>query len=155
MGLLVSKLANECNKRGNIAIVCAISHVKQTRAQIREHLAPDFMEVYLDCPVEVCADRDIKGHYQKALAGEYENFIGVTEPYQLSDQPELILDTVNQSVDQCADILVQYTLKFFDLVCTYEHGTQSVARATHICSPFIDRLYTFFCCEDSISFNSH
>ena len=115
VGLLVRKLANECNKRGNIAIVCAISHVKQTRAQIREHLAPDFMEVYLDCPVEVCADRDIKGHYQKALAGEYENFIGVTEPYQLSDQPELILDTVNQSVDQCTDILVQYTLKFFDL----------------------------------------
>lgn len=115
VGLLVSKLANECNKRGNIAIVCAISHVKQTRIQIREHLEPDFMEVYLDCPVEVCADRDIKGHYQKALAGEYENFIGVTEPYQLSAQPEVILDTVNQSVDQCTDILVQYTLKFFDL----------------------------------------
>ena len=112
VGLLVSNLANECNKRGNIAIVCAISHVKQTRAQIREHLAPNFMEVYLDCPVEVCADRDIKGHYHKALAGEYENFIGVTEPYQVSDQPELILDTANQSVAQCTDILLEYTLKF-------------------------------------------
>ena len=115
VGLLVSKLASDCNKRGNIAIVCAISHVKQTRAQIREHLGPDFVEVYLDCPVEVCADRDIKGHYQKALAGEYENFIGVTEPYQVSDQPELILDTVNQSVDQCTDILLDYILKFFAL----------------------------------------
>ena len=115
VGLLVSKLASDCNKRGNIAIVCAISHVKQTHAQIREHLGPDFVEVYLDCPVEVCADRDIKGHYQKALAGEYENFIGVTEPYQVSDQPELILDTVNQSVDQCTDILLDYILKFFAL----------------------------------------
>ncbi len=113
VGLLVGKLANECNRRGNVAIVCAISHVKQTRAQIREQLCPNFMEVYLDCPVEVCADRDIKGHYQKALAGEYDNFVGVTEPYQVSDKPDLILDTVNQTVAQCTDILLDYTLKFF------------------------------------------
>ena len=112
VGLLVSKLANECNKRGNIAIVCAISHVKQTRAQIREHLEPDFMEVYLDCPVEVCADRDIKGHYQKALAGEYENFIGVTEPYQVSDHPDLIIDTATDPVDRCVEILLNRSLQF-------------------------------------------
>jgi len=113
VGLLVGKLADECNKRGNIAIVCAISHVKQTRTQIREYLSPNFMEVYLNCPVEICADRDIKGHYHKALAGEYDNFIGVTEPYQVSEQPDLILDTVNQSVARCTDILLDYTLKFF------------------------------------------
>ena len=113
VGVLVGKLAHECNQRGNIAIVCAISHVKQTRAQIREYLSPNFMEVYLDCPVNVCANRDRKGHYRKALAGEYDNFIGVTEPYQVSDHPDLILDTVNQSVAQCTDILLDYALKFF------------------------------------------
>tara|TARA_Y100001968_G_scaffold42555_1_gene32611 strand:+ start:832 stop:1335 length:504 start_codon:yes stop_codon:yes gene_type:complete len=115
VGMLVANLALESNRKGNIAIVCAISHVRKVRLNIREILAPNFIEVYLDCPVDICADRDVKGHYRKALAGHYDNFVGITEPYQISDNPELVLDTVNKTSTECADILLNYTLKFFTL----------------------------------------
>ena len=72
------------------------------------------MEVYLDCPVEVCAARDYKEHYRKAYGGSYDNFVGVTEPYEKSDHPELTLDTANRSVEDCMATLLDRTLAFFD-----------------------------------------
>lgn len=107
----IGQLAQECNERGNIAIVCAISHVREIRLKIRKQIAR-FTEVYLSCPVEVCAGRDYKGHYRKAFSGVYDNFIGVTEPYQLSDQPDLILDTANGTKEHCSKVLLEHVLAF-------------------------------------------
>lgn len=110
----IGQLAAECNSRGNVAIVCAISHVREIREGIRKQLR-NFMEVYLNCAVEVCAQRDYKGHYQKAFAGLYDNFIGVTEPYQPSDKPELTIDTAAESVETCSKILLQHVVEFLKL----------------------------------------
>ena len=107
----IGQLAQECNERGHIAIVCAISHVREIRLKIRKQIAR-FTEVYLSCPVDVCAHRDYKGQYRKAFSGIYDNFIGVTEPYQLSDQPDLIVDTANGSREHCSTVLLEHTLAF-------------------------------------------
>ncbi len=106
-----AELAMESNKKGNIAIIAAIAHKKEIRKKIRDYLG-NFMEVYLNCPVEVCAKRDYKGHYGKAFSGEYDNFVGVTEQYEKSDSVELILDTANQSIEECSAILLEASLGF-------------------------------------------
>ncbi len=107
----IANKALELNTKGYIAIVCTIAHVKRTREEIRKKIGK-FMEVYLECPVEVCARRDRKGHYRKAFANLYSNFIGVTEMYQRSDDVELTLNTDKMSVDECSEILLRQTLSF-------------------------------------------
>lgn len=108
----IAELALEYNKSGKMVIVNAITHQRETRAKIREYLGR-YMEVYLRCPVEVCAARDYKGNYQRALAGELDNFIGITFPYEEST-PELVLDTHRKSVEECSAILLAHALKFKD-----------------------------------------
>ena len=107
-----AELALEHNKEGKIVIVTGITHQRETRAKLREYLGR-FMEVYLKCPVEVCAARDYKGQYQKAYAGELENFVGVSVPYEESD-PELVLDTDKKSVEECSAILLRQTIDFIN-----------------------------------------
>ena len=111
--LSVAKIAREHNGEGRGVIVCSIAHVRETRQRVRHYL-DRLMEVYLDCPVEVCAARDYKGHYRKAYGGSYDNFVGVTEPYEKSDHPELTLDTANRSIEDCMATLLDRTLAFFD-----------------------------------------
>lgn len=117
--LAVAKLARQYNEEGKAVVVCAISHVEETRRQIRQYLGR-FMEVYLYCPVEVCAQRDYKGNYRKAYSGLYDNFVGVTEPYEKSDSPELILDTANCSIDNCLATLLDRAIAFL-------HGEKKVS----------------------------
>ena len=105
-------LARRINDDGSFAIVSTITGQKVMREHARECL-PHFMEVYLNCPVEICAARDSKGNYEKAFAGLLENFTGVTSPYEPTDSPELTLDTASLSVQECSKILLEKTLSFF------------------------------------------
>jgi adenylylsulfate kinase-like enzyme len=68
--------------------------------------------VHLDCPVEVCAARDRKGHYKRAFASEYECFIGVTHPYERSDSADLRLDTSALSPARAEAILAERVIAF-------------------------------------------
>ena len=86
------QVARKYNENGIMAIVSAISHKRAIRQKARDTIT-NFMEVFLDCPLEVCIERDYKGHNQKALNGGYENFIGITESYETSDSPELVINT--------------------------------------------------------------
>lgn len=99
-------------KSGKLVIVSTITHKLAMRKMARDLINP-FMEVYLQCPVEVCAARDYKGNYEQALAGKCDNFIGVTEPYELSAHPELVLDTSRLGVEDCSEILFKKTLEMF------------------------------------------
>jgi len=85
-------IAKEHNRKQEIAIVSTISHKREMREFARNNL-DNFYEVYLDCPVEVCSNRDYKGNYEKAFKGEYDCFVGVTEPYERSLTPELVINT--------------------------------------------------------------
>jgi adenylylsulfate kinase len=106
-------LARRINDDGSFAIVSTITGLKAMREHARKCI-PHFMEVYLNCPVEICAARDFKGNYEKALAGLLENFTGVTSPYEPTDSPELTLDTASMSIQECSKILLEKTLLFFD-----------------------------------------
>ena len=109
----LTEMAKEYNKKGYISVICAISHVKSTREKMRRK-SQKFMEVFLKCPVEVCAKRDYKGNYKKAFNGNFDCFIGVTEKYQESDNPELILHTDIQNVGECSEILTREVIKFIN-----------------------------------------
>ena len=99
------------NKKGITTIVSTVSHKKAMRDYARSQI-PKFIEVYLECPNEVCAHRDYKGLYEKAKAGEYQTFPGVTEPYEPSENPELILNTSQMSIDECSAILFKSITAF-------------------------------------------
>jgi len=76
------------SRNGVAAIGAAISPYRQIRDEIRSQIGR-FVEVYVECPIPVLAERDVKGLYQKALAGELKNFTGVSDPYEPPLNPEV------------------------------------------------------------------
>jgi adenylyl-sulfate kinase len=80
------------SKHGVSAIAAAISPYRAVRDELRASL-PNFVEVYVNAPVEVCMERDVKGLYKKALAGEIAQFTGVDDPYEPPAAPEVVVPT--------------------------------------------------------------
>ena len=87
------------SRNGVIAIVAAISPYRAVREELRARI-PNFIEVYVECPVEVLADRDVKGLYRKALAGEIAQFTGVSDPYEPPAHPDLVIRSDRESPDE-------------------------------------------------------
>lgn len=81
---------------GGVAITAAISPYKALRAEARREIE-DFIEVYVDCPLAVCIQRDVKGHYAKAQRGEILNFTGISDPYEKPTKPEIVVHTHQES----------------------------------------------------------
>src|SRR5258708_35387287 len=79
-----------------VAIAAAISPYREIRDEIRDQIV-SFVEVYCECPIEVLAERDVKGLYKKALAGETKKFTGVDDPYEAPISPEVIVHTGHES----------------------------------------------------------
>ena len=67
----------------------------------------EFLEIFMDTPLEVCEARDPKGLYKKARAGEIPNFTGINSPYEPPLQPELVIDTTGETVDRCVEMIVR------------------------------------------------
>ncbi len=87
---------------GIITLNTFISPTIAMRAMAREIIGPeDFVEIFIDTPLEVCEKRDVKGLYAKARKGEISNFTGIDAPYEAPRSPELIINTVGKSVDAC------------------------------------------------------
>ncbi len=91
--LRIGFVANLLARNGVGVIVSAISPYKEVRDQVRREIGEGFIEVFVDAPLEVCADRDVKGLYKKALAGEIKQFTGVSDPYEPPAAPELHIKT--------------------------------------------------------------
>lgn len=91
------------SRNGVIAIAAAISPYREMRDQLRREILC-FIEVYIECPLEVVIQRDVKGLYRKALAGEILNFTGISDPYEPPLCPDVVvhtaLDTPKQGVDK-------------------------------------------------------
>ncbi len=102
----------ECAKiiasTSEIVIVCAISPTEESRRVAREIISPAavFKEVYVKADVNVCASRDPKGLYKKAFSGEIENFTGVSAPYDIPLNPDIVLDTAARNADECSSVIV-------------------------------------------------
>jgi adenylylsulfate kinase len=94
---------------GLVALTAFISPYRADRDQVRAIMQPgDFIEVFVDCPVEVCEQRDVKGLYKKARAGEIKEFTGVSAPYEAPSAPELVIETSDQSVEKSALQILTY-----------------------------------------------
>ena len=91
--LRIGFVAELLTRNGVGVIVSAISPFKEARDQVRRSIGEDFIEVYVDAPIEVCAERDVKGLYEKAFAGEILQFTGVSDPYEPPAAPELHIKT--------------------------------------------------------------
>lgn len=98
-------------RAGNSVVMCSISHRRSMREYARREL-DRFFEVFLDCSVEVCAARDVKGQYRRAFAGEYDCFIGVTDEYERSDHVDLRIDTAGTPVEPAAGLLFRHAVAF-------------------------------------------
>ena len=86
------------SRNGVIALVAAISPYRAVREEVRATLE-NFVEVYVHCPIEVLAERDVKGLYKKALAGEIQSFTGVSDPYEPPANPEVVVDSSAEPVE--------------------------------------------------------
>ncbi len=90
------------SRNGAIAIVGLISPYRDFRRRARNMIG-DFVEVYVKCTVDECARRDVKGHYEKALSGEIQNFTGVSDPYEEPENPEITVDTEHETPEESAN----------------------------------------------------
>ena len=87
------------SRNGVVAIAAAISPYRSTRDAVRERIGEAFIEVFVDAPLEVCMERDVKGLYERALKGEIPQFTGVSDPYEEPLSPEVILRTDREKVE--------------------------------------------------------
>ena len=93
-------------KAGAIVTAAFVSPYESIRQEIREQIK-DFVLVYVRCPVEVCIERDVKGMYKKALAGEIKNFTGISDPYEEPENPEVIVDTDKENIEESASKVIK------------------------------------------------
>jgi adenylylsulfate kinase len=105
--LRIGFVANLLTRNGVPVIVSAISPYKKARDQVRREIGEDFIEIFVDCPVEVCAERDVKGLYAKAYSGEIPEFTGVSDPYEPPSAPELTLRTNEEEPQDSARRVIE------------------------------------------------
>ena len=96
----IAFVADLLSRNGVPVITAAISPYREIRDEARELMGDRFVEVYVKASVEVCAERDVKGLYEKAFAGEIKEFTGVSDPYEPPLDPELTLDTENETPEE-------------------------------------------------------
>ena len=97
------------SRNGVAVITAAISPYRDIRNEVRQSIENDgsrFIEVYVKCPIDVLARRDVKGLYKKALAGEIDSFTGVSDPYQEPLQPEIVVETDRESIEQSVATII-------------------------------------------------
>lgn len=93
---------------GIITITTFISPFKNDRNNVRKLLLEDFVEIYVDCPIEECEKRDPKGIYKKARAGNIKNFTGIDSTYEIPENPEITIKTYKNTKEQCVKEIMDY-----------------------------------------------
>lgn len=92
-----------------VVIVAFISPFREDRERVRQSVgAGRFVEVFVDCPLEVCEERDTKGLYKKARNGEINDFTGISSPYEPPQSPEIHAKTSEYSVEKCVSQIIEY-----------------------------------------------
>lgn len=107
----LKRIAFVCNllTRNDVPVIAAaISPFENVRQWARDLIGENFIEVYARCPLEVCIERDVKGMYKKALAGEIKGFTGVDDPFDEPANADLVCDTDKETVEESAAKIVTY-----------------------------------------------
>jgi adenylyl-sulfate kinase len=104
----IAFVADLLSRNGTPVITAAISPYREIRDEARATQGDRFIEAYVSASVEVCAERDVKGLYEKAFAGEIKEFTGVSDPYEPPLNPEITLDTENETPEESAQKILAY-----------------------------------------------
>jgi adenylylsulfate kinase len=105
-------------------ITAAISPYREIRDEARKKMGERFIEIYTQAPLEVCEERDVKGLYAKARAGEIKEFTGISDPYEPPENPEILIETDKQSPEESAQQILDY-LEGRDLIPSAELAASS------------------------------
>lgn len=97
----VTFVAKLLTRNGVAVLTSFISPYREIRAQSRQEIG-NFIEVYTKCALEVCIERDIKGMYKKAMKGEIKEFTGISDPYEEPSNPEILLQTDKETLEESA-----------------------------------------------------
>jgi sulfate adenylyltransferase len=105
-------VAAELVRHHGVAICAAVSPYRSTRNDVRSMVGDGhYIEVFVDTPLEVCEQRDVKGLYAKARRGEIKGFTGIDDPYEAPDHPEIVADTVADSPEENARKILAYLIE--------------------------------------------
>jgi len=100
----VAEFASILSKYNNV-IVSLVSPIKEVREEIKR-MYPNLTEIFIYADIDTCKARDVKGMYKQARKGELESFTGITSPYEIPINPQLIIQTERLNLQQCADLLL-------------------------------------------------
>ncbi len=105
-------VAAELVRHGGTAVCAAVSPYRATRNDVRNMTGQDhFVECFVDTPLAVCEERDVKGLYAKARRGEIKGFTGIDDPYEAPNHAEIVLDTVNATAEENARTIISYLIE--------------------------------------------
>ena len=105
----IGEVAKLTNQAGVIALAAFISPFRKDRDMVRALLPEgDFIEIYVKCSIDQCEQRDVKGLYKKARAGEIAGFTGISSPYEEPGSPEIIVETEKNSIDECVEAVIGF-----------------------------------------------
>ncbi|MEX6686003.1 adenylyl-sulfate kinase [Danxiaibacter flavus] len=95
---------------GVIVLAAFVSPLKKHRRMLREVIGENFVEIFVDTPIEICEQRDIKGLYQKARAGEISNFTGISSPFERPEHPDIHIVTQEETIDESVHKILNYII---------------------------------------------
>ncbi len=99
----IGELANLFIDAGLIVLSSFVSPLKADRESVKSLVGSEqFVEVYVDCPIEVCEARDVKGLYKMAREGKIKDFTGISSPFEVPENPTIVLKSAHESIDDCA-----------------------------------------------------
>ena len=106
----VGEVAKLFAESGAIVLTAFISPYRRDRRRVRQLMTRDgdFVEIFVACPLEVCEQRDPKGLYRRARAGEIRDFTGIDAPYEAPEAAELVVETQDRGVAECVDQIIGY-----------------------------------------------
>ena len=109
----IAEIAKLYLNSGIITINSFISPTRYIRQMAKDIIGEeDFIEVFIDTPLHICEKRDVKGLYKKARAGEIKNFTGIDAPYEMPEEPQIIIQTANKSIDNSVEQLLESLLPY-------------------------------------------
>ncbi|MDR9397590.1 adenylyl-sulfate kinase [Salibacter sp.] len=107
----IGEVSNLFVNNGTVALSAFISPFRSDRDQVRNIVGSDrYLEIFVDCPLEVCEERDVKGLYKKARAGEISNFTGISSPFEAPENPDVHLRTDKDSKEDCVTKIMDVIL---------------------------------------------
>ncbi len=127
----IAFVAKLLGRSGAVAITATISPYRDIREEIRGEIE-HFVEIYVDCPIEKCVERDVKGLYKKALAGEIKNFTGISDPYEPPVSPEITIRSSEESEEASLAKIIDGLMKLGYLAPAESPALTAVPLPNHL-----------------------